>query len=228
VSDAGASPEFVWRTTKDVDAVYALHLASLSTEPPYKVRTDGREHFEIHMGEGGWVTACFLASGPMVAYGLLALQLPSVGLMAGILGVDASTLCTIDGMAVHPSWRGRRLHEVAIDRRLRHAASLGRTAGAATVAPWNVHSLRGMLRVGFEVRRLAFLYGGQPRFLVHRAIADGLPARQAQPRHTELSLPVADVPGHQAALATGRVGHGCHQDLRGEWFVDYGPPSPSC
>ena len=228
MSDAGAVPEFIWRTTNDVDTAHALHLASLSTEPPLKVRSDGRAHFEMHMGEGGWAIACFLASGPMVAYGLLALQLPSVALMAGILGSDASKLCTIDGMAVHPDWRGRRLHEVAIDRRLRHAASLGRTAAAATVAPWNVHSLRGMLRVGFEVRRLAFLYGGQPRFLVHRAIADGLPVPQAPPRHTTLSLPVADVPGHQAALADGLVGHGCHQDPQGDWFVDYGPPTMSC
>lgn len=221
-------PGLVWRTTDDFDAVHALHLASLSTEPPLKVRSDGRAHFEMHMGQGGWTIACFLVSGEMVAYGLLALQLPSVALMAGILGADAARLCTIDGMAVHPAWRGRRLHEVAIDKRLQHAASLGRTAAAATVAPWNVHSLRGMLRVGFEVRRLAFLYGGQPRFLVHRAIADRLPVPEAQPRGITLSLPVADVPGHQAALAAGLAGHGCHQDPQGDWFVDYGPPSLSC
>ncbi len=52
MSDAGAVPEFIWRTTNDVDTAHALHLASLSTEPPLKVRSDGRAHFEGHRGEG--------------------------------------------------------------------------------------------------------------------------------------------------------------------------------
>ena len=220
-------PGFAWRTTEDFDAIHALHLDSLSTEPPLKVRSDGREHFERHRGEHGWTIACFLGSGRMVAYGLLALQLPSVPMMAAILGIDPSRLCAIDGMGVHPEWRGRRLHQSAIDLRLQHAAALGRAEVAATVAPQNVHSLRGMLRLGFEVRRLAFLYGDQPRFLVHRLTAFGPPHALAQPRATELSLVVGDVPAHQAALASGLVGHECRQTPQGDWLVDYARPEAS-
>lgn len=219
-----STPDLVWRTTDDVDAVHALHLASLSTEPPLKVRSDKRAHFEAHQGEGGWTIACFVGTGRMVAYGLLALQLPSVPMMAAILGIDPARLCSIDGMGVHPGWRGRRLHQSAIELRLEHGASLGLTEVAATVAPQNVHSLRGMLQVGFEARRLAYLYGGQARFLVHRLTAPACSTLHPTPRNIELSVAVTDVAGHEAALATGLVGHDCRQTSQGVWLVDYSGP----
>ena len=226
---------FSWRSTSDSVAVHALHQRAAATEPVGTVRADPPEHFARHHGDLGQLVGCFREDGTLVAYGVLALALPIVTTLATILGVDAGALCVLDGSAVEPAWRGQRLHDAAIGERLRRAAALGRSQAAATVAPQNIHSLRGLLRAGFEVRRFVVLYGGLPRFVVYRPIhADPVGphfqghlnsmGRAAQPRDAlDTSLELGDLAAHQAALGAGLVGYACRQDAAGGWRIDYRP-----
>jgi hypothetical protein len=205
-----------------------LHLLAIATEVPTNVRVDPAEHFDRIRGGTGQLIGGFQADGQLVAYGVLALTLPVVFELAELLDEDAALLCVLDGCGVHPDCRGQRLHLSSIDERLRRGAGFGRRQAAATVAPQNIHSMSGLMRAGFEIKRFAILYGGQHRFVMQRDLRQASNPISGRPRRTTLSLPVTDVPGHQAALAEGLVGHGCHQDPPGDWFVDYGPPSMSC
>jgi hypothetical protein len=215
----------LWRTTEDAAAVHALHQLAIATEAPGLVRADPADHFDRIRGRMGQLVGGFQADGQMVAYGVLALGSPVVLALATLLGVDASMLCVLDGSAVHPDCRGQRLHEAVIDERLRRGAALGRQHAAATVAPQNIHSLRGLLRTGLEMRRFAILYGGQPRFVMQRTLAHGPDTSPAPQRDTERSLPITDLLGHQVALASGLVGHDCRQTPQGDWLVDYARPA---
>ena len=123
----------------------------------------------------------------------------------------------LDGAAALPEWRGHGLHRCAIDQRIKHARSLGRTIVGATVAPENIRSTRGLLGAGLQVRRFALLYGGLPRLVLRRDLE-----RQHTPRRAELSVPVADGHAHQRALALGLAGFACRQAPDGAWVVDYG------
>ena len=225
---------FSWSHTSDSGAVHALHQRAIATEPAGLVRSDTLDHFTHYHGDLGRLVGCFRADGALVAYGALALELPVVTELGSLLGVDAATLCVLDGSAVDPDWRGRRLQEVAIGERLRHANALGRSRAAATVAPLNIYSLGGLLRMGFEVRGFALLYGRLPRFVVCRSVTADLFRPHSQ-KHAGLdkvrtwgspvlSLALDDLSAHQAALADGLVGYACRKSPQQVWHVDYRRP----
>lgn len=228
MSAAPPPARHLWRPTEDAAAVHALHLLAIATEAPTNVRADPAEHFGRIRGGAGQVIGGFQADGRLVAYGVLALELPVVFELAALLDEDAALLCVLDGSAVHPDHRGQRLHQSSIDERLRRGAGFGCRQAAATVAPRNIYSLSGLMRSGFVIRRFAILYGGQQRFVMQRDLSQESRPTSGWHRATEQSLPIADIPAHQRALAAGLVGHDYRQDRQGDWLIDYSRPQAAC
>lgn len=212
---------FIWRTMRsdEAPAIHALHTQVAALTPAGMVRPDGLGHFERHVAECGRILGCF-ADGDLVAYGVLGLDSPTVDHMAELLQLDAAErarMCVLDGAASLPEWRGRRLHCAGIEERMALGRELGRTLVAATVAPENMRSLRGLLKEGFTVRRYALVYGGLARLVVQRDLLLPMPPAVASQVH----VAAADHAGHQRALAQGLQGTHCWQDQGQQWFIDY-------
>ncbi len=206
-----------WQRTTDAQQVYAIHTNVLARTPPGMVRADSLAHFENHVEMDGLMVACHLPDGAMVAYGVLAVASPIVAHVAHLLRASAQRLAVLDGAAALPEWRGHCLHQAAIARRIDHAAALGRSMVAATVAPSNLRALRSMLRAGLTIRAYANMYGGLARLVVTH---DSMEATRAW-RH-ESSVAVADLASHQIMLAAGYTGYACNQSDAGEWMIAYG------
>jgi hypothetical protein len=216
-----AEPAFSWRMMRAAEAaqVHQLHREVLAHAPQGMVRPDDLGHFERHAAAQGRILCCH-ADGELVAYGVLGMESPAVDHMAQLLGVGAAgraRLCVLDGAASLPEWRGRRLHCAAIAERVALGRELGRTLAAATVAPENMRSLRGLLLEGFSVCGYAVVYGGLPRLLVQRDLL--LPTQEWR---TARRVAHGDHEGHRRALANGLQGFHCWQDQHEQWHVEYG------
>jgi hypothetical protein len=208
--------QLAWRPTQDAGRVHALHREVLEHTPDGMVRPDPLSHFEAHAGEAGQTLGCYAADGSLAGYGILGLHSRTVDHLADLLGADASALCVLDGAAALPAWRGYGIHRLAIAERLALARSLGRSHVAATVAPDNVRSMRGLLDAGLHIRRFASLYGGLPRLVLH-----GRLSREQVPPPPILSVPVRDLAAHRRALAAGLTGYACRKIDGDTWVVDY-------
>lgn len=214
-------PALAWRLMRQDEAplVHRLHRTVLAHVPPGMVRQDELGHFERHAAAQGRILCCY-ADGDLVAYGVLGMDSHAVDHMAELLGAGPAgraRMCVLDGAASLPEWRGRRLHCAAIEERIALGRELGRTLVAATVAPENMRSLRGLLLEGFSVRGYAIVYGGLARLLVQRDLL--LPAAEWR-AHRRVAH--GDHEGHRRALAEGLHGFHCWQDEHERWFVEYG------
>jgi GNAT superfamily N-acetyltransferase len=208
--------QLTWQLTQDAGRVHALHRQVLARTPDGMVRPDPLSHFEAHAGESGQTLGCYAADGSLAGYGILGLCSLTVDHLADMLGADAAALCVLDGAAALPEWRGHGIHSLSIIRRIALARSLGRTLVAATVAPDNVRSMRGLLDAGLRIRRFATLYGGLPRLVLQGELTCGLP-----PPCLTLSVPVRDLAAHRNALDAGLTGYGCRREAGDAWVVDY-------
>jgi hypothetical protein len=217
LSAAQAAQKLTWQVTEDADAVHALRCSAIAAASPGLVRADTKDYFEEFRDGAGWLMACVDARRQMVAYCALALRMPVVSCLADELGADLAGFCVLDGTCVAPDWRGLRLHQAAINERLRLAAVLGLSVAAATVAPENIYSLRGLLKSGFEVRRFATVYGGLERLVVCRTIA-----AETQAWQFVRLVPLGDRSAHQSALADGLAGYACVSNEQGEFALQYG------
>lgn len=215
--------DFLWRTIAPEEAalVHALHLRIIADTPAGMVRPDPLSHFEQHTRALGRILGCF-AGQELVAYGVLGVGSATVRHLAELLALnaaDSARLCALDGAASLPAWRGRRLHGAAIAERGELARALGHTLVAATVAPENLRSLRGLLKEGYTIQRYALVYGGLARLVTTRDLL-----RPVRDWTLVTRVPLADHPGHQRALADGLTGYGCWRDTELNWHIQYGRP----
>lgn len=208
---------FDWRLTQDSARVFAIHRAARDKAPPGMVRVDSLEHFAQQCGQQGEMLGCYLDTGEMIAYGVIALRSPTFDHLADMLAAQRGRFCVLDGAASLPEWRGFNLHHEAIARRIAYAAQRGLTQVGTTVAPSNIRSVRGLMRSGLAIRGFARMYGGQARLVLCR---DGLLPPRVYGR--ELSVAISDIEAHQDALAAGLLGYACRQDEFGGWLIDYG------
>ena len=217
LATAPAAVSFLWRATLDAAGAHAVHQAAVAKAPPGMVRLDSLSHFEGHCGDRGQILGCFLDTGEMIAYGVLAFDSPTVDHLAEMLGSPRGLFCALDGAAALPQWRGFNLHNACIAQRVAHAATRGLTRAGATVAPENIRSLRALVRARLVIRGYARMYGGLSRLVLER---DALAGELAWEHRS--SVPATDHDAHQDALAAGLAGYQCRQDEEGRWLIDYG------
>jgi GNAT superfamily N-acetyltransferase len=208
--------QLTWLITQEAVRVHTLHCEVLERTPDGMVRPDPLSHFEAHAGAAGQTLGCYAADGTLAGYGILGLHSHTVSHLAGMLGADAAALCVLDGAAALPEWRGYGIHRLAIAHRIALARSLGRTQVAATVAPENVRSMRGLLDAGLRIRQFANLYGGLPRLVLQGELALG-----HSPLASALCVPVRDLAAHRSAIDAGLTGYACRKVAEDAWVVDY-------
>jgi hypothetical protein len=219
-----ANTQLHWRQLQpdEAEAAFRLHLEAIANQAPGLVRPDDITHFVGHTNDAGRILACFTPHNQMVAYGVLGLASTTVSHMAELLHVGADArqrFAILDGVASLEEWRGLGLHRASIQHRVEAARSCGRNLIGATVAPGNGASLRGLLDCGFTVRGFAELYGGLPRLLMLRDLAQPVDAWEEY-----ATVALSDQAGHCQALDQGWQGYAGVELEAGAWFVRYGIP----
>jgi GNAT superfamily N-acetyltransferase len=191
----------------------------MARAPSGMVRPDPLSHFENHIERDGVTLGCFLDSGQLVGYGVLGIDSPMARHLAALLGADAARFALLDGAAVLDEWRGSGVHQGAIEQRIAHAATAGRSLIGATVSPHNLRAMHSMFRAGFTIDACGLLYGGLERLLVRRdTLAPG-------PRFEPVvTVEAMNYPGHRAALADHLTGYAMQRDAGANWSVSYGRP----
>lgn len=165
-------------TVEDVAGVVRLHEAVVRLAPPGTVRHDPPSFFRGIAEGGGALVGYRTGQGELAAYGVLSLPHPEeahYGRPLGMPPAEWPQLAQLEGAAVAPDWRGHGLQRHLGQWRMALAAQLGRRHLAVTVAPANPDSWRNMLQLGFAIRDLRPMYGGQLRYLMHRDLEDPAP-----------------------------------------------------
>ena len=146
----------------DLGAVIALHHRVLETVPAHLLAAESDAFFADHMARIGRIFGLFVDEA-LIAYGVLGLPGPGDANFGDDLGLPAAEkarVAHIDGISVHPGWRGNRLQRVLIGWRVREAAAAGRYLILCTVAPGNAGSLSNALAEGLTIRALLQKFGG--------------------------------------------------------------------
>lgn len=210
---------------EDFPTVRALHHQSLAGQPPGLVNPETDAFLADHLGTLGLTLGLFSADGELVAYAILGLPPAEADYNFGrVVGIrDLGRVAHLDGVAVAPAWRGRGLHRVLVERRLRLAAQAGRRVMVATVAPLNRPSLRTALGAGLRVRAVQPMFASRAlRFLVVRDLEGEpmlettqtlrLPLGATEPLHERLAQGwrgyALDEPADHLLLAVERAGDG--------------------
>ncbi len=140
-----------------------------------------------------------------VAYSVLVLENPNEPPLWRENQLRRSPAGLLLGTAIDPVWRGRGLQRRLIDIRLKTLVQSGRDCAQTTVAPSNDHSLNNLMKAGFEVHEIKFLFGGHPRLILEKQLTTTSSPR-ARPSSPTIWAPAADLAGQKALLNQGLVG----------------------
>ncbi len=155
----------------DLDALHALHRHVVERLPhPAIFRADGRGFMVRHIAERGRTLGAYHDS-ELVGYAVLSFprhDSDNLGLDLGFRGNRLLRTANYDGSAVHPRYRGNRLHRRMNALRAEYAIAAGYNQLFGTVSPLNSYSLRNHLTAGFFIKHFLIKYGGVERFLIHR------------------------------------------------------------
>lgn len=172
--DHGAAPRAHAATVRlvgadGVEAVVALHELVVASLPAGVVRRDGAAFFHGVLARGDSILGVEV-EGRLVAYAVLSLAAEGQREYGRLLGIDpaewADVAC-LDGVSVHPHWRGNGLQRRLAGWRIAMARAAGRRHVCATAAPANHVSWSDLLDLGMRVRAAGQFYGGFDRYVLH-------------------------------------------------------------
>jgi hypothetical protein len=191
--------------TDDIGEIVALHRLAIGRAPPGTLRPDESDFFVSIIERGGLIFG-MRARESLVAYGVLSLAPASAMKYAASVGfreIDSAGIVCLDGVTVHPDWRGNDLHGRLGRWRIEAARALGRRHLFSTAAPINDASWATLLRLGLHVRAIGEFYGGMLRYVVYRDLHE-VP-KLVDPA-SAIAVPVGDLDRQRQALAAGMVG----------------------
>ncbi len=189
----------------DLDLVLDLHRFIHSTlEHPETLYRRQRSYFQrILDGEGRLLAA--VCDDRTIAY--VTLRFPdhspdNYGWDLGLPADELPNMAQLDGAAVHPEYRGSRLHHLMSIRRIRLGRLLGYRHFSALTSPMSPYSLHSHLASGLRVKGIKIDEDG-PNFLLHMESR----ARADNPRVPEAHVAIDDFDGHRDALGQGLQGY---------------------
>jgi ribosomal protein S18 acetylase RimI-like enzyme len=150
------------------NVVHAEHVAGGSPFDHGVFARETREFFHHHLLVRGRAFGVHLG-GRLIAYGILGLpglDDDNFGTLAALSLKHLDRVAHIDGVAVHPQYRGRKLQILLIEHRLIAAFNRGRDIVYTTVSPCNPHSLANLFKTGFVIVGRRALFGGHDRFIM--------------------------------------------------------------
>ncbi len=155
----------------DVETIHALHLLAIDQGVPGAVRPDTPNHFAGVIGGGGEIIGLKTEQGALVAYAVLTFRpeaLADYGASLSLPRNEWDAIACLDGVAVHPAWRGNGVHALLVGWRIEAARDAGRHHICATAAPSNHASWDTLTGAGLRVVNLGRFYGGMLRYVLYR------------------------------------------------------------
>ena len=200
--------EFIHRTLRDDSALY---------------RRD-REFFEDVLRDAGRIVGVF-AEDRLIAYATICYRDVEHSALAPDLRrplADGTVVAQFEGAAVHPDFRGNRLHYRMGGWRMVEARRGASRHVLVVVSPASPYSLRSHLRHRLRVGGITVDEDG-PNFLLHRDLE--APPTSPEPPFGDVAL--ADFGGHRAMLDRGLEGfavEGGEEEVRVRYGAREGAP----
>jgi GNAT superfamily N-acetyltransferase len=191
---------------KDADAVHALHLRAIDQGVPGAVRPDSRDHFAHILGGEGQIIGLKTEQGVLVAYAVLTYRpeaLPEYGAALNLPEPEWQVLACLDGISVHPAWRGNGVHTLLASWRIELARSAGKRHVCATAAPSNHISWETLTSAGLRVVNIGRFYGGMLRYVLYRDLDK--PIVQPDPG-SSVALSIGAIDQQRELLKAGLIG----------------------
>ncbi|MFH1804172.1 MAG: GNAT family N-acetyltransferase [Pseudomonadota bacterium] len=191
--------------------IIALHHLVLAGIPAGFAARESDDFFAGHLDECGRIFGIY-AEGTLMVYGVLGLPRPGDANFGDDHHLSAELLpkvAHIDGVAVHPAWRGQGWQRKMIAFRLAQAPQFGRNIALSTAAPANRPSVISLLSCGLSIRGIVEKFGGT-RYLMRRDLVTGVnndTAISADAMTSSQWVIMDDVQQQQRALVQGRIGY---------------------
>lgn len=205
--DPRPEPVFIHRLGgDDIDAVHTLHLRAIDQGVPGAVRPDTRDHFADLLGGAGQTIGLKTSDGTLVAYGVLTYRPHALREYCESLALPESewdSIACLDGISVHPAWRGNGLHSLLVNWRVALARDAGKRHVCATAAPSNHVSWETLTVMGLRVATLGRFYGGMLRYVLYRNLDK--PIVQPDPA-LSVALSIGAIDQQRQLLKDGMVG----------------------
>lgn len=167
----GGTERFWGRLLREDEAAtaYALHRLVADGLPADLLATDSLKFFVDHAERIGRLLGIF-TERTLAAYAVLGLPGAgddNFGRDHGLPEEVLPKVAHLDGVSVHPSYRGNRLHRLMSEWRMAEARTAGRSILLSTAAPGNHFSLDNLLASSLQIRGLKTKFGGL-RYLLRR------------------------------------------------------------
>ncbi len=193
-------------TPGEVDTVHTLHMRAVDQGVPGAVRPDTRDHFAQILGGAGQIIGLKTTQGILVAYAVLTYKPDALRDYCDSLGLpeaERDSLACLDGISVHPAWRGNGVHTLLAGWRIETARIAGKRHVCATVAPSNHISWETLISVGMRVMTLGRFYGGMLRYVLYRDL--DAPVMQPDPA-SSVALSIGAIDQQRELLKQGMIG----------------------
>lgn len=119
----------------------------------------------------------------------------NLGIDLGLTGDNLSMVIHLQGLAVHPAYRGNDLQRMMAAAHLHVIEEMGYVHACCTVSPKNLISLANLLSCGLLIEGLRPKFKGWWRFILHRstAVPDSSVANGLERRQIEFKVPISDL-----------------------------------
>lgn len=141
------------KNIEDILALQALVLSGLTEAEKCFILPKSRAFFEKHLAAGNPVLG-IVSEGQLIAQSIVVnptKERPSTGMVDMRLKAKPEKVTLIQGIIVHPGYRGNALMSVMVDEWLEIAKKQGRTHAIAEVATDNEYSLAVFLKEGLTI-----------------------------------------------------------------------------
>jgi GNAT superfamily N-acetyltransferase len=176
-----------WRVlgSADLESIVGLHRRSIAGMDLQAVKRQTPGLFSSILNGRGQILGV-MENDRLIAYGVLQHDLLKHSNPCDALGLPAATtFIKLAGAAVDHGWRRKGIQRALIEARARFANAYG--VIFSTAAPINLPSWTNLLACGFAVRKIQFLFGEHPRFLMVR------PSKELYGSTPDLDHPGEDV-----------------------------------
>lgn len=193
-------------------AIIDLHHLVLDGVPADLAARETDVFFEDHLARCGRIFGVFEGKH-LRAYAVLGLPGPgdaNFGVDHHLSKAQCRVVAHIDGIAVHPAWRGQGWQRRLIAHRIAQARLHHREIMLSTAAPGNFASVFSLLSEGLQIRSIVEKFGGM-RYLMRRDVPAGQATGSVAPVDVGGSkvvqwCPIADIEQQKELLEQGFVG----------------------
>lgn len=199
----------------DILSLQVETVASIDT--PESLQPLSSEEVDIILSGKGLVVGVY-SKEALIAFRVL-LEPPlddeHLGLDIGLEDEQLSEVIYQEISIVQPHFRGMGLQQLMGQILMKEVKDMNYRYVLATVAPFNIPSLKDKFSHGLEIAALKLKYGGMLRYIFVRDLK-----LDSQFAKSEQFIPMKNIEKQQAVLDLGWRGVGI-QCIRGEWFVVY-------